>query len=105
MADDPVEWESGSLTDAMKRIFAILDINPPPGGKFTSHSLRIGAHTEQVLVGIPLEVRMARFGWENSSQSMPSLYFDRAISVLAASFWFFGCHNAPASDSKARAET
>lgn len=33
----------------------------------SSHSLRIGAHTEQVMLGIPLEIRKARFGWAPNS--------------------------------------
>ena len=36
---------------------------PSAQGKFTSHSLRIGSHTEQMLIVVPLEVRLARFGW------------------------------------------
>lgn len=56
-------------------------------------------------MGIPLDVRMARFGWKHTSASMPSLYLVRTIDVSAASYWSFGCHNTPTSDSKARAAT
>lgn len=55
----------------------------------SSHSLRIGAHTEQVLLGIPLEVRKARFGWSARSP-MESVYLDRDLSTSPASSWFFG---------------
>lgn len=88
-------WEPQSLTAAMTRVFTLLQVSPPPNGKFTSHSLRIGAHTEQVLLGIPLEARMARFGWKHNSASMAALYFDRTITVTAASYWFFGQHSVP----------
>lgn len=83
MDDDPAAWEAGSCTASMERFFATLDTATPPGGKFMSHSLLIGAHTEQVLVGIPLEARMSRFGWKHSSANMPSLYFNRTIYVSA----------------------
>lgn len=83
-------------TDALARCLSLLEIQPPPGGKFTSHSLRIGAHTEQVLLGFPLEVRLARFGWAPSSGSeMAATYFDRSISLSPASFWVFGTPGAP----------
>lgn len=101
-AGDPMEWVRQDLTDAMTRIFSHLQISPPPGGKHTSYSLRIGSHTEQVLLGIPLEARMARFGWKHSSDSMPALYFDRTIQLSSASFWFFGQHTTlPASETSA----
>lgn len=55
----------------------------------SSHSLRIGAHTEQVLLGVPLEVRKSRFGWAPNSP-MEAVYFDRSIRLSTASGWFFG---------------
>lgn len=58
---EPVEWPRKGLTRAMTGVLQDMDIEPTPGGKFTSHSLRIGAHTEKLLVGLPLEVRLARF--------------------------------------------
>lgn len=84
----------GGLTRSLQNCLEILQITAPPGGKFTSHSLRIGAHTEQVLLGIPLEVRLSRFGWGPRSDEMASTYFDRTIRVTAASFWLFGPANA-----------
>ena len=90
MPGEPVEWPRQGLTGAVKGVLQDLDIEPPPRGKFTSHSLRIGAHTEQLLVGLPLEVRLARFGWGPNNQEMAALYFDRTIQVTASSYWFFG---------------
>jgi hypothetical protein len=78
------------LSLSLSRCLASLGVVAPRGGKYTSHSLRVGAHTEQVLLGWPLEVRLARFGWKHSSQEMASLYFDRTIRSTAASAWFFG---------------
>lgn len=80
----------GLLSDALSRCLQVLHITPPDGAKYTSHSLRIGAHTEQVLLGIPLEVRLARFGWSPKSNDMPSTYFDRTIKLSPASYWVFG---------------
>lgn len=84
------DWPRQGLTRAVKVVLQEVGVDPPAGGKFTSHSLRIGAHTEQLLIGLPLEVRLARFGWGPNSQEMAALYFDRTIQVTAASFWFFG---------------
>lgn len=77
------------LDAALGRVLRRLSITPPVGCKFSSHSLRIGAHTEQVLLGIPLEVRLARFGWAATSQEMAALYFDRTLRTTAASYRFF----------------
>lgn len=87
---EPSAWRTTMLTEALRRCLTSLDLAPPPHGKFTFHSLRIGAHTEQILLGIPLEVRLGRFGWGVRSQEMAALYFDRTIRTTAASFWFFG---------------
>lgn len=83
-------WTSGLLNRALRACLTLLKVSDPPFGKYTSHSLRIGAHTEQVLLGIPMEVRMARFGWGPRSQEMAFTYFDRTIRLSSASFWLFG---------------
>lgn len=90
---EQVEARSGGLTRALVSCLSKLQQRAPHGGKYTSHSLRIGAHTEQVLLGIPLEVRLSRFGWGPRSEEMAALYFDRTIRVTAASFWLFGPAN------------
>lgn len=79
-----------ALTLALQRCLQAVGVKAPVGGKYTSHSLRIGAHTEQVLLGIPLEVRLARFGWGPRSAEMAATYFDRTVVSSAASFWLFG---------------
>lgn len=83
------KWRPGTLDAALGRVLRRLNITAPTGCKYSSHSLRIGSHTEQVLLGIPLEVRLARFGWAAASQEMAALYFDRTLRTTAASFWFF----------------
>lgn len=89
LSGDQVQWRPGCLDASLQRVLRKLDIRAPLHYKFTSHSLRIGSHTEQVLLGIPLEVRLARFGWSSTSQEMASLYFDRTLRTTAASYWFF----------------
>jgi hypothetical protein len=90
MAGEPATWQSGKLTAALYRSLQVIHAPTPRHGKFTSHSLRIGAHTEQVLLGYPLAVRLARFGWAPGSEEMASLYFDRTLKTSSASHWFFG---------------
>lgn len=60
---EPTEWVRGSLDQALRRVLQLLHVCPPDQGSYSSHSIRIGTHTEQTLLGIPLEVRLARFGW------------------------------------------
>lgn len=89
------EHIGGELSRAMQRVLALVGAEAPPNAKYTSHSLRIGAHTEQVLIGIPYEARLARFGWKHTSGDMAALYFDRTIRTTTASYWFFGGLNGP----------
>ena len=60
---EPNETSRKALNDALKRCLRLLSLLPPAQRKFTSHSMRIGSHTEHVLLGITLPVRLARFGW------------------------------------------
>lgn len=84
------EWVPGTLTKAIQNCLTVLNIQSPTHGKYTSHSLLIGSHTEQILVGLTLEFRMARLGWGPRSQEMASLYFDRSLTSSAASYRLFG---------------
>ena len=81
--EESQEWMQGSLTRALQKCLEDLGVVPPPHGKYTSQSMRIGAHTEQILVGVPVEVSMAGYGWGPNSQEMAVLYFDRSIEVSA----------------------
>ena len=92
MPGEPELQVPQSLSRCLERVCALLSITPPPHGKYSSHSLRIGAHTEQVLLGIPLEARKARFGWSPGNVEQPSTYFDRSLRTSAAAVWFFGSH-------------
>jgi hypothetical protein len=82
---DVNDWQPGSFSNALQRSLHAVARFPPPGTTWTSHSLRIGAHTEQTLLGLPVEVRKARFGWGPDSDDMTSLYFDRQIVLSPAS--------------------
>lgn len=56
------QWRvSLAVNDALKLLLDTLKIRGPPDGKYTSHLLRMRAHTEKVPLGFPLEARMARF--------------------------------------------
>lgn len=82
-----VLWTLKDITHALTGVFYTVGVLPPPDGKVTSYYLFIGAHTEQVLLVIPLKARVVRFGWGADLWSMASLYFDRTIRMHAASFW------------------
>ena len=81
LPDEQMAWSPGAMNRALRNCLKVSGIPPPSYGIYSSHSLRIGAHTEQVLLGIPLEVRLARFGWGPNSQEMANLYFDRTIQI------------------------
>lgn len=87
---EQVAWTSGLMTRCLRNCLNALGVSDPPFAKYSSHSLRIGAHTEQVLLGIPLEVRLSRFGWGPRSGEMAATYFDRTIQISSASLWLFG---------------
>lgn len=65
LAGEPALWKQGELSGALQRALGLCRLCTPTGGRYSSHSIRIGAHTGQVLLGIPLEVRLSRFGWGN----------------------------------------
>lgn len=83
-ASDVDSWFADDLNNHVLRV---VKCRPSPNGKYTTHSIRIGARTEQVLLGLSLEVR---FGWGADSSSMAVLYFDRTVQLTATSCWFFG---------------
>jgi hypothetical protein len=87
---DGNNWQPRSLSSALQRGLHAVTLCPPPGTTWKSHSLRIGAHTDQTLLGLPVEVRKARFGWGPDSDDMTSLCFDRQIILSPASCWIFG---------------
>ena len=105
MDGEPDGYTKESLTRALSRCLAALKLSAPPEGKYTSHSLHIGSHTEQVLLAIPLAVRMSRFGWGKSSEEMATLYFDRTIRTSGTSVWFFGAQYLPVSTVEAMPRT
>lgn len=82
---DPERWSSGMLSKALEDCLAACGIVAPLDCKYKSHSLRCGSHTEQVLLGIPPEVRLALFGCGSRSSEMASVYFDRTICSSAES--------------------
>lgn len=87
---EPASWRPALLFNALMSSLRRVGHCAPPGCHYGAHSLRIGAHTVQVLLGLPLEARMARFGWGPHSESMTRLYFDRTIRLDDAAIWFFG---------------
>lgn len=67
---------SCTLSRVCLRRFCVI---PRPDCKFTCHSLHIGARTENVLVGVPLEARVARFGWGAASAQSWQVYISTEL--------------------------
>jgi hypothetical protein len=95
VSTESTHWRPALLSTGLSRCLTLLGHMAQSGCHYGAHSLRIGAHTVQVLLGIPLEARLARFGWGPHSESMARLYFDRTISLCPASTWMFRPAPAP----------
>lgn len=68
------------LSFAMKNTFEKLEIKPPNGCTYQSHSCRIGAYTESLLCGgLPANVLLAQFNW--LANNMPQIYFDHLFGT------------------------
>ena len=87
---EPLNWKEGELCSALRICLQYIGFRAPPGCHFSSHSLRIGSHSSQILLHIPQESRKADFGWGPQSEAMTKLYFDRTIKLTPAAHWFFG---------------
>lgn len=90
LPEESVKWQAQLLNMVLHQALERLPINVPTGAKYSSHSMQIGSHTEQVMLGIPLEVCLSRFGWGPSSGRMAQVYFDRTILSSDASVGIFG---------------
>jgi hypothetical protein len=89
LPSETIHWRPAFLSAGLSRCLASVGHRAPTGCHYGAHSLRIGAHTVQVLLGIPLEARLARFGWGPRSEPMARLYFDRTIRLCPAGTWAF----------------
>lgn len=87
-ASDLIGWVPGSFSRSLQPVLALLLLILPPGCNFTSYSLPNGPHSRQVLLGVPLEVRMAWFWWVPDSSAIAALYFDPTIQLPSASQCF-----------------
>jgi len=67
-----------NLDSAVRRLTALLDIIPPEGCVYSSHSCRIAAYTENLLSNdISPAVLLHQFNWK--SRDMPRIYFDHRM--------------------------
>jgi hypothetical protein len=66
-----VEWRRCGVCAALRRCQATTSLSPPAGSTWTSHSLRIGFHTERTLIGQPGESRKAWFRWRQTVIRLP----------------------------------
>lgn len=63
IAREPLQWPRKGLPQSMENVLCELYIDARPHSKLASNSLRIEAQPQYVLLGIPLKVRLAPFGW------------------------------------------
>lgn len=77
-----------AVTQALVRVLRAVNVEPPNGCVYSSHSLRIGCYNELRALGLPEARIMHHLGW--ASQSMGSVYYDPRIQVTDDSEFFFG---------------
>lgn len=81
---------AGELSVAFERVLELVGADAPRDGNYALNCLRIGEHTEQMLLGIQYEARLEIFGWKNKRGDMPELYFDRTMRNNTDYYWVFG---------------
>lgn len=76
-----VDWQPSSLTDSMQRSLDTLHITPLQNKKYASHCLLIGVHIKQLLLVIPLDVRVTVFpgAWQCCIGKLVSLLYTTSV--------------------------
>jgi len=69
-----------AVSNALSACLQALQVIPPPFCTYTSHSLRSGSVTAQVLINVPLARTVARGAWRNSNMVV-NVYFDTRVQV------------------------
>jgi hypothetical protein len=90
LPSETTHWHPAFLSSGLSRCLEAVQHNAPAGCHYGAHSLRTGALTVQVLLGIQLEARLALFGWGQRSEATTRLYFDLTMRWCPAGTWFFG---------------
>jgi hypothetical protein len=81
---------SATITGFLEESLQHLSIVPPPGVRWSSHSLRIGAASEAAAINVPL-YRIRIWGdWTPNSTTFESTYLDARFLATSESFYFFG---------------
>ena len=82
-------WTADTLTAWLQQACTLVHCSPPPGLKWTSHSLRKGAATYMSAVGVPLPTIRFWGGWARDS-SVVLHYIDPTALPSDAAFQLFG---------------
>ena len=80
--------ESAFLTALLKTALEAVDVAPPPGQAYTSHSLRSCAATAAFSIGVQLPRILAFGGWKLPSSAQR--YIDPLARASDAARFFFG---------------
>lgn len=89
LPSDAGAWGPTRLDSLLQVVLAELQVHAPAGASYTSHSLRAGAATAALSIGVP-EVIICRLGgWVDGSRSVHR-YLDPTVPPDDAAFLFFG---------------
>ena len=88
-SDPPTSWTAATLSAWLALACQTVAHQPPPGLKWTSHSLRKGAATCMNAIGVPLPTIRYWGGWARDS-SVVHDYIDPTVRPSPAAFQLFG---------------
>ena len=88
--ENTASWGAHTQDVWLREALAHLKARPPPGFKWTGHSLRKGAASAAAAVGVSLLV-IAFFGvWSPTSSTLAHHYVDPTMTACPAAWFFFG---------------
>lgn len=84
-------WRAGdTLSEWLQTAYTAVGASPPPGFKWTSHSLRKGAASAASCIGAPMPVIKFMGGWAKNSSVTEGKYIEPTMRPTPAAWLFFG---------------
>eukprot|EP00873_Tetraselmis_striata_P022499 jgi/Tetstr1/442763/TSEL_030850.t1 len=86
-------WTAATMSDWLSTAVRLVNVAPPAGTSWTSHSLREGAASAANAIGVPLSQIRYQGGWATNSDVVMD-YIDPNVLPSPCAWFFFG-HIAP----------
>eukprot|EP00873_Tetraselmis_striata_P024431 jgi/Tetstr1/444695/TSEL_032543.t1 len=92
-AEQSKPWTVATMSDWLSAAISLVNVAPPAGTSWTSHSLRKGAASAANAIGVPLSHIRYQGGWATNSDVVLD-YIDPNVLPSPGAWFFFG-HIAP----------